>query len=83
MTAGVSALSVSADRLLQDVFVEREIRHDPLEPRILFLQRPKVPELPGLEVAVPLLPDLERGLVHSNLSTDVGDRRPTLDLPQA
>lgn len=64
------------------MLVEREIRHDPLEPCILFLKLPNVPKLARFEVAELLLSDVERGLTDPDLPADVRDLGAVFDSPQ-
>jgi hypothetical protein len=77
-----SASQVFLDCLLQDVTVEREVGDEPFEAIVFVVQLPQPPELAYTEVAVCLLPHVERRLAHAELTAHVRDGRPTLGLPE-
>ena len=58
-------------RLRQHVLVETEIRHQALQPRVLFLDLPEAPELTDAQMRILLLPGIERRLVDAHLATDM------------
>ena len=59
------------DNFLQDVPIERQIGHQPLQSGVLIPQLPELADLEKPKVAVALLPDVERRLADPHLSADV------------
>ena len=53
------------------MFVEREVRHQPFQPTVLFFQLPETPQFAHSEVGVLLFPRIEGGLAHAQLSAQV------------
>ena len=64
------------------MLVERQIRHQPLQARILVAQLAHLPQLAHPELAVLLFPDVERGLRHPQLPADIADRGTAVRLAQ-
>jgi hypothetical protein len=56
------------------MLVKREVRHQPFQPAIFFLHLPEAPQLAHAEVRILLLPGVEGGVTHSELSAEVADR---------
>src|SRR5262245_40637208 len=54
------ALKLSLDHVLQHLLVQRQVRHDLLQPRILGLKLPHPPHLRGQQTGTFLLPVEER-----------------------
>lgn len=59
------ASDLFSDDLLQDVLVQRQISHHTLQSCILFLELAQPPDLAATQVAVLLLPDVERGFGYA------------------
>ena len=64
------------------MLVQRQVRHQPLQPRILVAQLANLPQFAQPQLAVLLLPDVERRLRNPELPANIPDRRPTIRLPQ-
>lgn len=74
---GARAPDSVSQRLGQHVLVERQLRHDLLEARVLVLELPQPAQLAGAEPRVLLL-----RLADPDLPADVGDGRAGLDRAQ-
>lgn len=59
---------------LQDMSIQRQIIHQPLEPRVLITQLAQLAHLEKAQVAIPLLPDVERLFADPHLPTDIADQ---------
>src|SRR2546425_1333060 len=70
----VRALGFFSQGLRQHMLVEREVSDEPFEPAIFFLHLPEAPQLAHAEVRVLLLPGVEGGVTHPELSAEVADR---------
>jgi hypothetical protein len=64
------------------VLVQREIRHEALQPIVFVLELSEPAQLADAQVGVLLLPGVERGFADAQLPADVADRRAGLDLPK-
>lgn len=62
--------------------VERQVRHDPLQPRVLVLKLLQPPHLVGQQPTILLLPGKIGRLADPGLPTDLGNRRAFLALLQ-
>ena len=51
--------------------VEAEIRHQALQPRVLFLDLPESPEVTDAQMRILLLSRIERRLADAHLPTDI------------
>src|SRR5262249_54658499 len=79
---GARASGVFSQRLRQHVFVEGEVGHQALQPRVLVLELAQAAQLAHAQVGVLLLPDIERGLADAELAADVWHRRAGFDLAE-
>jgi hypothetical protein len=68
-----AALQLFSHDLLQDVPVQRQVRHQPLELGLLIAQLPQLPQLAQRQSRVFLPPDVERSFADPVLAADVGD----------
>jgi hypothetical protein len=68
-------------RLLQDVLVQGQVRHQLLELLVLGPQLAQLPDLRRAQAPVLLLPAVERLLGDLELAADLGHRRAGLGLP--
>src|SRR6185503_18744406 len=59
--------------ILQHLFVQRQVRHDPFQLRVLFFQLPQATQLNRIQTAVLLLPAVERGFTDPQLAADFRD----------
>jgi hypothetical protein len=78
----VSALLIFAERPLQDMLIQREIRDELLQPGILLFDLTHPAQLADAQVRELLLPYVERRLTLPSLPTDIGHGGATLGLPQ-
>jgi hypothetical protein len=62
------------DDFLQDVPIQRQIGHQPLQSGVLVPQLPELADLKQPQVAVALLPDIERRLADTHLPAHVRHR---------
>ena len=62
--------------------IQRQIRHEPLEPGVLITQLAQLPHLEQAQVPVPLLPDVERGFADAHLPANIADRLARISLLQ-
>ena len=62
----MTASELFCDDFLQDVLVERQIRYEPLESRILGLELPKLAQLRDTQARVLILPDVKGRLGNSS-----------------
>jgi hypothetical protein len=62
------------DDFLEDVPIERQIGHQPLQSSVLIPQLPELTNFEEPQVAVALLPDIERRLADPHLPADVRHR---------
>ena len=67
---------------MEDVLVERQIRHRALQLRILLTELAQLEDLAHAEVGVFLLPDVERRLADAELPADIRHRDAAFGLPQ-
>jgi hypothetical protein len=67
---------------LQDMTIQRQIRHQPVQSRVLIAQLTQFTNLEQSEVTVPLLPHVKRRLANAHLPTDIADWLPRLRLLQ-
>lgn len=63
----------------QDLLVQRQIRHEPLQPAVLVTQ---LVQLRNTHVGILLLPGIERRFADTKMPADVRHRRASLMLPQ-
>ena len=80
--AGPEAAGLFCDDLLQDVAVEAQIRHQPLEFAILLAELPELPEFAQPQAGVFLLPHVERLLADGVFATHGDGRLAGLHLPE-
>lgn len=64
------------------MLIQRQIRHDPLQARVLVAQLTQLLELRQSQLAVLLLPHIEARLADAQLTTHIRDRCTTFGLPQ-
>jgi len=63
----LAAFRAFSGLLLQDLLVQRQVGHDPLQPRILILEHLQPPQLGHAEVRILLLPCVVPGFRHADL----------------
>src|SRR5690606_13440631 len=80
--AGGQASELSLDDVLQHLLVERQVRHDPLQPAVLLLELPQPLHLRRHQTAVLRLPIVVRRLADPRLAADLLHRRAFLALPR-
>src|SRR6185503_1847011 len=71
-SAAPRASGLFSDQLLQGLVIQREIRHQPLQPAILMLELPQPPSLIDFKAAVLGLPPVERLLADAVPATELG-----------
>jgi hypothetical protein len=76
------ALEFFSDYLLEHLFVQGEIRHQPAQPGILLLQLPELADLRGHQAPKLLLPAVKRLLANAHLAGDLGHLRALFGLLQ-
>src|SRR5205823_2611720 len=64
-----------SNHLLENLFVQRQVGDEALQPRILLAHLPQLAHLGDAQAAVLLLPEVERRLGDAGLATDIRDRR--------
>src|SRR5207302_7049676 len=79
---GALASELFSDHLAQDVLIEREVRHQALEARVLIAQLAQLPDLGEPELRVLLLPQVKARLAHPELPAYIRDRRAAFRLAQ-
>jgi hypothetical protein len=62
--------------------IQRQIRYQPLQSRVLIAQLTQFTNLEQSEVPVPLLLNVKRRLANAHLPADIADRLPRLRLLQ-
>src|SRR5262249_2895844 len=72
------ALDFFSDHLLQDLLVERQVGHQPLQPRIFLAHLPQLADFRHPEAAELLLPHVERSLPDARRRADIRHWRPGL-----
>ena len=55
------------------MFVEREVGHEPFQPAVFFFDLPQAAEFAHAEVRVLLLPGIDGGVTHPELSAQIAD----------
>jgi hypothetical protein len=78
----VPASDFLSDDLAENMLVERQIRDQALELRVLIAQLAQLTDLTRSQVRVLLLSNVERGLADAHRTTDIRDRRAALRLPE-
>ncbi len=72
----------SLDELLQHLLAQRQVRHDPLQPSILFLELAQALPLQGQQPGALLAPVIEGRIADAGLPADLQNRRSLLSLAQ-
>src|SRR5262245_21463660 len=80
--AVMSASELFSDDLPQEGFVERQVGHQALQPRVLVTQLTQLLHFRHSHAAVALLPDVETRLTAAELPTHICRWRARLDLAQ-
>src|SRR5208337_2119241 len=80
--AGAEALQLFSDYLLQHVPVQRQIRDQMLELRVLLPQLPEFAQLAQSQPSVLLLPNVVRGFAYAVLAAEVAYPRAAFSLMQ-
>jgi hypothetical protein len=62
--------------------IQRQIRHQPLQPRVLISQLTQLMNLKQPAVPVSLLPHVKRRLANVHLATDIANQLPRIRLLQ-
>ena len=76
------ASQLFSDDFLEDVAVERQVRHDLFELAVFVAQRPELAQLRETQAGELLLPAVEGLLADAEPATDLGDFLAALDLVQ-
>jgi hypothetical protein len=74
---GALAPGLSSDNYPQDVLAERQVRHEPLQARVLIAQLPHRAQRREAQPRVPLPPQIEARLAHAELAADLRYRYAT------
>ena len=71
---GVRASDFFSQGLREHLLVQREVGHQPFQSVVFFFYLPQAAEFAHAEVRVLLLPGVEGGVTHSELSAEVAER---------
>jgi hypothetical protein len=71
-----------SDHVLKHLLVQSKISHQLLEPTILVLESPEMPDLGNAKTFELLFPALESVIGYAHPPTQLTNRRPRLHMPQ-